>query len=838
MLQFFKDAALKLPVSIGTPKRFSAPLAGGTVVSSVWLGDPYTATVTAQAAIGATTLTLDQTFEFPTSGSAVIGAQTITFTGKTGTSLTGIPANGVGSITSIITVGSLARPKIFYVAGGNITIIPSGLDLGRGIQVALKLPGATDYNFPGTSAIDSVTQIETGVSNARQYNMQVIVAPGAQQEFVSWNLTAIPFQVSGAGNYFAVEASGYAIRRDQALPQSVRVLEADRKVSSTLPGFLIGEYRWRDKEQVNAKELVPASWNIDTEAIGEEKFVTGYGHGSDLEAVELDEVADSLFLRIRPGAYFSGPRRYYLPAQPVLEFLPASGNGHVAYTLQEKPRWISPIYVGTWRLDSQGFYEKDTEYRYESGAFDVSGSSPAYQYTLNRKTKTLTLNTGAPSKIMFLGTLSGKANDYFDLPIYPVDRVKRVYIDRGVTGPQVNSSNYTFDREWGAVVVSDPAGTGPSITGGLAGEAVFAEYDPAVAILYDYGEAVDRLIDEVDINPAFSGVASGVFYLQHRRLRPDTIELSCDKPSIQIPPTFQSILGLVAYGPVYFEGDYALLIAHAYSKVPGESVPGARLQVKVDPSMFTGLINNQDPLTQTIEVVTGADGVANLVYTPQSGYGVWVPNQAAGSPVNAGSLSGKKTTSVSNDTLVLPTPVPISQVHSVDEGWLVTLYSIMNTNPLFGLAGGDPTQGEIPFATTGTVGSSAYKTNGMRNPWLTDRSPDAAVVRPIQALDVNGVNYTTGGFNGLVKQLVYSTALPNDAGTAAYFVTYVQRVTIQLVLAGSNVASNTILLQMEVPSVFFENPWLIIDDDLQGFLNQYRLGWTRALSTRVPSTTP
>jgi hypothetical protein len=61
---------------------------------------------TAQAAVGATTLTVRSTGEFAISGNLAIAGQKITYTGKTDTTFTGIPATGSGSITSIIPSGS------------------------------------------------------------------------------------------------------------------------------------------------------------------------------------------------------------------------------------------------------------------------------------------------------------------------------------------------------------------------------------------------------------------------------------------------------------------------------------------------------------------------------------------------------------------------------------------------------------------------------------------------------------------------------------------------------------------------------------------------------------
>lgn len=146
-----------------------------------------------------------------------------------------------------------------------------------------------------------------------------------------------------------------------------------------------------------------------------------------------------------------------------------------------------------------------------------------------------------------------------------------------------------------------------------------------------------------------------------------SLVLACDKPLINIPKTLSSIIGLVAYGPVFFNGDYALLQVTAYSKVPGQVIQGAELKVVADSTTFTGTINYQDPTVQAVTVTTGADGVANLIFRPTKNYGFYIPTAAA-----SGGLAGLATTTLANDTVVLPQPVAISQLYSAgdtDPGW-------------------------------------------------------------------------------------------------------------------------------------------------------------------------
>ena len=714
-----------------------------------------------------------------------------------------VPTTG-GSKTASLWLGDPAE-GITYVFGGNIAIRP----FGASPQLLVSLKRSTDstYGFPGTPILYATDDLESGVAHALRVDLQIDVRAGDLAEFIDWGLETNGY-LSSADEPDApltvAQADGYVLRRNQALPQRLRTLPLEREVAPTLPGFKVGEYRWRDWNAINAKALVPSKWDLDVGAIGLEKFIAGIGDNDDLKPEQVEEVDDSLYLRIQHGHYFTGPKGYFLPAQPELEILPAHTLTH---GLAHTPRTGVPVFVGTYALDGQGFYETATEFR---RIVSVPTDDPGYDwFHLNAASQQLTVSRTLDRRVLFLGTLSGNATDYFDVPVYPVDKVRRVYLDRGLGNTPLECFNTRFDREQGTVVVPKP-------DGGLIGEPVYAEVDAAIAVLYETGTDHTRSLP-VDINPAFAGIAGGFIYLQHRRQKPESIVLACDKPLIAIPSTHDSIIGLIAYGPVYFDGDYALLTATAYSKVPGEVVPGARLRVVVDPTSFTGLINYRDPLVETsIDVVTGGDGTANLIFLPKTGFGAYLPAATA-----TGSGGGRATTTITNDTLVLPTGVPISQLRNNTEGWLVTAYAVYNTNPLFGLVDGDPTRGEVVWRTVGTPGLADYRTNGMRDAWRTGQTP----IRPLQALDANGVNYDQPAFTGTVKKLVFGQAVPVGTAIGAYFITYVQRVTLQLQVVDSNVISNTILLEMAVPSVIVENPWLIIEDGTQGRLNQYRLGW-------------
>jgi hypothetical protein len=820
MLQFYSDAALTLPVTNLTPKRFLVPLKGGTKQSTVYLADQYVATVALAASSGASTIQVDNTFEFFIAGRAFVNGIQISYTGKTGTTLT-----GVTGLTSAINPGDKIKPWKTYKLAGNLVVSPTGGDSGNGLNISVG-PDFNSLSFPGTPAIFSNT-IYDNQGAATAVAVQVSVIPGLQKEFTNWAVTTSNFYPREGNTATAIangetgilpQLFGYVFRRDYQLPQSLRILPATRQVQAKMPGLVIGQHRWRDENDTNAQVIVPATWDPDVQSIGPEKFIAGIGHGDDLSEVDLEQSSDSVFLRINHGHYFTGTDGYYLPAGAQIDVFPA--NAAATFNLSATPRPTKPIFVGTYHADTLGYFDTETQYRYMSQGISTDPGAPKYQFTLDRATNHLTINTPLASRVIFLGTVSGNVTDYFDFPVFPVGEISRVFIDRGIGNPSVVVPAYVVDRTLGRLTVSSPTGAGVSIPGALKGEPVYAEVNQSIAVVYETGTDDSILLDSVDLNPAFSGLSGGYVYLQHRQQKPASLVLSTDKPRITVPATHDSIINLVAYGPVYFDGDYALLSVTALGP-SGENIPNARLSVIVD-SSFSGLLNYQNPQAGPVEVVTGGDGTANLVFIPKTGYGRWIPTIAA-----AGGNAGLATTTIANDSLVLPDGVPISQIRNSREGWLVSAYLVMNNDPLMGKVGANATLGEVTWVTTGTAGTVGYKTNGERNLWANG---NVAIV-PIDALDAAGHSYTNGLFSGTVVKLVYGVALPTTGTVGAYFITYVQRTTIKLQVKNSNVISNTILLQMAEPSVIVSNPWLILENSTQGRLNQFRLGWERNVPT-------
>lgn len=70
-------------------------------------------------------------------------------------------------------------------------------------------------------------------------------------------------------------------------------------------------------------------------------------------------------MKINRGFYFTGPKGYYLPGTAQCDIL---GSLSTTLQLSQTPQQGLPIFVGNYTLDSQGFYEKNVEYRYKTAA--------------------------------------------------------------------------------------------------------------------------------------------------------------------------------------------------------------------------------------------------------------------------------------------------------------------------------------------------------------------------------------------------------------------------------------------------------------------------------------
>ncbi len=643
-------------------------------------------------------------------------------------------------------------------------------------------------------------------------DVKVTVKPGDSSEFNDWMLQGSLFYDPDKQDYDSSPIGfGYVYRHDQGFLLRTRVLDTSKQISDESPGFVFGEYRWRDERQMNSSHVLPTRWNIDPNRLGPEKFLAGIGGDQDLELVELLKPADrphTILPRIRAGFYFTGPNGYYLPDDNCcFELHSVPSQEPLELSLGAVPAAQKPIFVGSFLRDEKGVYEAAVRYRYIGGLYNQTSrwdeEDDGYQFELQRQSRKIVLNQAPPPEDNFLcvtpAVTVSAVTKLLELPVYPVQHVWSVVVydpDSAIETPLEFQYSDAHKMD-GTISVTFPIHIPPGLP-------VYLKKEDGLAVIYEdsSGQSEHRLLD-LDLNPAFSGISSGFLYLQHSEKKTERIELFADKPRLAIPATHSSILGLVAFGPVYYENDYALLMATAYGSVPGSIVPNVRLRVTVGED-FVGKINYKDPRSESVEVVTGADGTASFIYTPSEGYGFYIAKSVEG-------FDGDR-------TLTLPTPIAISQIWNEVDGWLVRTYKVRCDDPFFGRLGSLPVvPGQITWSEVGVKGTTSYKTNGRR----VLLGSGALPLLPADAMDVNGRSYLDPLFNGEVKFLTYPSAIPQDAKVGAYFITYLGRVTLQVQTIDTNILSNSLLLQLDVP------PILTDDSGVAGYL---RLGPVEILS--------
>ena len=826
MLRTFKDNALTIPVTDANPLWVLAPVTGGVKHLSLWLADDYSIPVTVAAAPGDTVLYLADTSAIASVGTLYVDGVAITYTGVQSNRVTGIPASGDGSILNAIQVPARARPLVTYSGASNLTVTPGAP------WIALKQPSVSRFGILGAPLIYSFL---SGSSLDSSGYPQALIQVDLEFQIPARaaGVTLFTLNVSPLGtpqvDPISLLVPGVLHQFDTAVHQRFRLFSPERRLEDTTPGFVYGQYRWRDEAETNAHVLVPTQWDL---RVSSDRFVSGIGFGDDLRLVDIENSTDadnphSVYLRINTGDYFLGPQRFYLPADgSVIDVLPSSAGEHV---LSRRPRAQRPIFVGTLKLDSEGRYLRDVVYVYNgrTGNPTLSLTGPRFTVNWDRPSITLTPDLSTTSTC-FLGTGSVTDRRTFSFPVWPVFRVSRVYLGPLVEEGELNLSSWSYDATTSELTVLFPAGLS------VEGRDIYAEYVPAIAAVYEPVSAESTvLVETADLNPAFSGISHGYLYLEHYIRRSSEVDLYCDKPRVVLPGVLsitpsrhtqfntaqfnQNLAQLssngssvIAFGPVYYENDYALLLATAVGAIAGERIPNVQLNLIVQPD-FRGLLNYQDPLAQAVSVHTGGDGSAAFLYTPPDSYGLYIPMESINVSATSSELFNTKQfneTVTTAPRVVLPEPLALQQLYDQTYGWLAKLYVVVNNNPFFGKVGADVSLGEIPYQETGVAGTSTFRSNGQR---ILVKNGVLAL-EPVGAYDSNGFRHTDAGFNGQVVQLDYGTALPSDSTMACYFLAFSGRLLIQVQAVDSGVLSNSIMLFLEPP------PEVVDESGIAGYL--------------------
>ena len=137
-----------------------------TKSSTVYLGDPYFATTTAQVSSGATTLPLSDVSEFLPTGKALVSGLTISYTGISGLNLTGVTGitKSLAAQTQVVPDKNwLVRSQLLlYPAGGDAPTLSVSLgqgSVGRWNQVP---PRSAHINFARAGGSQSQASVGRG----------------------------------------------------------------------------------------------------------------------------------------------------------------------------------------------------------------------------------------------------------------------------------------------------------------------------------------------------------------------------------------------------------------------------------------------------------------------------------------------------------------------------------------------------------------------------------------------------------------------------------------------------------------------------------------------------
>lgn len=196
---------------------------------------------------GATSINVASTSGFPTSGEGSLNGDTFTWTGKTATSLTGIPASGANALSAhpngsyVQYEGNYAAGRVWYLSYSNITttLLPgtfSGLASGGVIDYI-------DYRF-GRIILTAAISTSTLVKYNGNYSFKTLQATGTQINKIKFK----PRQVSD--RFEAISKV-----RDFLAPNYIIRTQGDNKIwSSYLSQKFTPDYTLTLHKQVNFLE--------------------------------------------------------------------------------------------------------------------------------------------------------------------------------------------------------------------------------------------------------------------------------------------------------------------------------------------------------------------------------------------------------------------------------------------------------------------------------------------------------------------------------------------------------------------------------------------------------
>ena len=203
----------------------------------------------------------------------------------------------------------------------------------------------------------------------------------------------------------------------------------------------------------------------------------------------------------------------------------------------------------------------------------------------------------------YLGQSDGTNLQVFYTRYFPIlDASYTVYgFAGGVITPLAEGADFAIDIDRGELTF--PAG----YTAPVSGSFIYIKYRPTIEVEYELESGTNFMTpDTIDLNPLNGATNQGFIYLTEKDLNVARLELTCDRPVIDLTNRL--------YGPVYVGADYSIVTATAYNR-NDEPVPGVEVTIYLDLSAG-GRINGR---TTSVTIRTNEDGQANAVYVgPQT----------------------------------------------------------------------------------------------------------------------------------------------------------------------------------------------------------------------------
>ena len=282
-----------------------------------------------------------------------------------------------------------------------------------------------------------------------------------------------------------------------------RVIPESRRVRGEY-GLIYGSHVWNRRAGINAMPLVEHACDQDVEAVGIEKFTSGVSMKWDLAPAGFVKEQHDIHPKIGPGFYFIGPDRHFLPSSDGgVRIYRLYGDGQ-EIDLETRVAELSPVFCGIYRRDSRGYYNTWKEYYAFYRQPDAAEIPSGLWCRVNRENGRIILHGDAGlsnEMIAVAPSVDAPSDIWFDLPVYPVWQIARVYA-LDPSNRQREVMVVSFDRDNGRVRLR--------IEPGLTGHRLMLDYVPGVAVVFQpkNESGATRIERSINLNPAFSGLTS------------------------------------------------------------------------------------------------------------------------------------------------------------------------------------------------------------------------------------------------------------------------------------------------------------------------------------------